>query len=153
MILSICTVFIIAKPLKSPHMNDEPFKNSALTTILTVSNLENSKHFYLEVLGGELFREYGGTSAVISFLNNWLLLVTPGGETPDKPGTTFEPPTDQSTIAHAFTIRVENCQNSYEILKSRGAKFITPPYDWGQEERCFFRDPDGHLFEISEYKA
>ncbi len=23
-------------------------------------------------------------------------------------------------------------------------------YDWGAEIRCFFRDPDGHLFEISE---
>jgi catechol 2,3-dioxygenase-like lactoylglutathione lyase family enzyme len=39
---------------------------------------------------------------------------------------------------------------AYKILKARGAEFITPPYDWGAEIRCFFRDPDGHLFEISE---
>ncbi len=26
----------------------------------------------------------------------------------------------------------------------------TPPLDRGGEIRCFFRDPDGHLLEISE---
>ena len=33
---------------------------------------------------------------------------------------------------------------------SRGADFLTPPVDRGGEIRAFFRDPDGHLFEISE---
>jgi catechol 2,3-dioxygenase-like lactoylglutathione lyase family enzyme len=28
--------------------------------------------------------------------------------------------------------------------------FLTPPVDRGSEIRAFFRDPDGHLFEISE---
>jgi catechol 2,3-dioxygenase-like lactoylglutathione lyase family enzyme len=28
---------------------------------------------------------------------------------------------------------------------------LTPPYKRGQEIRCFFRDPDGHLFEISQF--
>jgi len=28
--------------------------------------------------------------------------------------------------------------------------FLTPPHDWGSEIRCFLRDPDGHLVEISE---
>jgi catechol 2,3-dioxygenase-like lactoylglutathione lyase family enzyme len=28
--------------------------------------------------------------------------------------------------------------------------FLTPPVDWGGEIRCFFRDPDGHLLEISQ---
>jgi catechol 2,3-dioxygenase-like lactoylglutathione lyase family enzyme len=27
---------------------------------------------------------------------------------------------------------------------------LTPPIDWGGEIRCFFRDPDDHLLEISE---
>lgn len=39
---------------------------------------------------------------------------------------------------------------AYEILKRRGAEFLTPPYDWAREIRCFFREPDGHLLEISE---
>ncbi len=130
-----------------------PFPSSEFTTILVVTDMEQSKHFYLDILGAELFREYGGTSTVIKFLGNWLLLVTSGGPTEDKPETHFLPPIDKNIVSHAFTIRVQDCQASYDILKARGAEFITPPYDWGQEVRCFFRDPDGHLFEISEYKG
>lgn len=37
-----------------------------------------------------------------------------------------------------------------QLLSSRGADFLTPPLDRGGEIRAFFRDPDGHLFEISE---
>jgi lactoylglutathione lyase len=37
--------------------------------------------------------------------------------------------------------------------RSRGAAFLTRPHDWGSEIRCFLRDPDGHLVEISQSKA
>lgn len=127
-----------------------PEPGMALTQILVVSDMELSKKFYLEVLGAELYREYGGTSTVLSFLNTWLLLVTGGEPTEDKPTITFAPPDDPDLVSHAFTIRVENCERSYQILKERGAEFLTPPYDWSGEIRCFFRDPDGHLFEISQ---
>ncbi len=127
-----------------------PSSSMALTHILVVSDIEKSKKFYVNVLGAELYREYGGTSLVLKFLNNWLLLVTGGEPTADKPDITFAAPDQPNTVNHAFTIRVEDCQQSYEILKERGADFITPPYDWGYEIRCFFRDPDGHLFEISQ---
>ncbi|MDZ7846198.1 MAG: hypothetical protein U5L96_05265 [Owenweeksia sp.] len=56
-----------------------PEEGMALTHILVVSNTEESRRFYTEILGAELFREYGGTSVVLKFLGNWLLLVT-GGE-------------------------------------------------------------------------
>ena len=52
-----------------------------------------------------------------------------------------------------MTIRVPDCQEAYAALKGRGANFLTEPYDWGAEIRCFFRDPDGHLLEISEAKG
>lgn len=129
-----------------------PFEASELTTILVVADLEKSKAFYQNILGAELFREYGGTSAVFKFLQHWLLLVTSGEPTEDKPDIHFKPPLDTQVVSQAFTIRVKDCIASYEILKKRGANFITPPYDWGQEIRCFFKDPDGYLFEISEYK-
>lgn len=129
-----------------------PFTGSELTTILVVSDMAKSKEFYIEALGAELNREYGGTSMVIKFLGNWLLLVTAGGPTEDKPETWFEPPVNKNMVSHAFTIRVKNCQKSYELLKTRGISFITPPKSQGVETRCFFQDPDGHLFEISEYR-
>jgi hypothetical protein len=52
-----------------------------------------------------------------------------------------------------MTLRVADCQAAYETLRSRGAAFLTPPYDRGSEVRCFLRDPDGHLVEISESRA
>jgi len=136
-------------------MNDDynPFENSELTTILVVSDMAKSKAFYVDVLGADIFREYGGDSLVLKFLGDWLLLVTPGGPTADKPKTHFVSPTDKDSVSHSFTIRVQDCKKSYEILKGKGAKFITPPSVNGAETRCFFRDPDGHLFEISEYRA
>jgi catechol 2,3-dioxygenase-like lactoylglutathione lyase family enzyme len=133
--------------------DQNPFKNSELTTILVVSDMEKSKAFYVDGLGAELSREYGGTSMVLKFLGNWLLLVTAGGPTEDKPDISLNPPQNPNEIAHAFTIRVEDCSKSYDILKERGVAFITPPFNRGAETRCFFQDPDGHLFEISEYNG
>lgn len=135
-------------------MKDEqnPFLDSALTTILVVSDMAKSKEFYVDALGAKIFREYGGDSLVIEFLGSWLLLVTSGGPTQDKPDTHFIPPENKDIVSHSFTIRVKDCQKSYDQLKARGVEFITPPFVRGAETRCFFRDPDGHLFEISEYR-
>lgn len=127
-----------------------PTSEMAITHILVVSDIEESKRFYLEVLGAELYREYGGTSVVLQFLGSWLLLVTGGDPTKDKPDVTFSHPGDPDSVSHAMTIRVPDCESAYQVLKSRGAKFLTPPVSSGTETRCFFRDPDGHLFEISE---
>jgi catechol 2,3-dioxygenase-like lactoylglutathione lyase family enzyme len=127
-----------------------PTKGMELTHILVVSDINKSKDFYQNVLGAEVLREYGGSSCVLNFQGSWLLIVTEGGATKDKPETEFVVPENINKISHSMTIRVEDCQKSYEILKSRGAEFITPPVDWGHEIRCFFRDPDGHLFEISQ---
>jgi catechol 2,3-dioxygenase-like lactoylglutathione lyase family enzyme len=133
-------------------MNPTPFPSEGveLTQLLVVSDLERSKRFYRDVLGASLHREYGGTSCVLNFQGRWLLLVTGGGPTEVKPTVTFAPPTDPEAVSHQLTIRVPDCRGAYETLRSRGAEFLTPPVDRGGEIRCFFRDPDGHLLEISE---
>ena len=130
-----------------------PTDDMALTHILVVSDVPRSRGWYTDVLGAELFREYGGDSAVLSFNGAWLLLVNGGGPTEDKPGVTLAPPTDPATLDHLFTIRVRDCRSTYETLRDRGALFLSEPIDHGSETRCFFRDPDGHLFEISEYRG
>jgi catechol 2,3-dioxygenase-like lactoylglutathione lyase family enzyme len=53
-------------------------------------------------------------------------------------------------MRHEMTIRVPDCHAAYALLTSRGAQFLTPPVESPWEIRCFFRDPDGHLLEISE---
>lgn len=130
-----------------------PTSDMAITTILVVSDIDRSRGWYTDILGAELHREYGGTSAVLSFNGAWLLLITGGGPTPDKPSVTLDIPADPSRMDHLFTIRVDDCPAAYEVLRHRGATFLTPPVTSGRETRAFFRDPDGHLFEISAYRA
>jgi catechol 2,3-dioxygenase-like lactoylglutathione lyase family enzyme len=132
--------------------SDFPTESMELTHILVVRDIENSKLFYNGVLGCEIYREYGGTSCVLKFQGSWLLLVTGGNPTKDKPKVVFTSPDSPNQVSHAMTIRVPDCQSAYDTLKFRGAEFFTPPVDWGSEIRCFFRDPDGHLLEISEVK-
>jgi catechol 2,3-dioxygenase-like lactoylglutathione lyase family enzyme len=130
-----------------------PSEGMELTHILVVTELERAVRFYRDVLGAELVREYGGSSAVFSFAGAWLLLVTGGGPTPDKPEVEFASVEDPSRVSHAMTIRVPSCPDAYETLRSRGAEFLTPPVTSEWEVRAFFRDPDGHLLEISEARS
>jgi len=133
--------------------NEFPTAGVEVTVLRVVGDLEKARHFYRDVLGSQEVREYGGTSAVLKFAGTWLLLVTGGGPTPDKPTVTFAPPQTSAVVSHELTIRVPDCRAAYEILKARGAMFLTPPVEYDWEIRCFFRDPDGHLLEISESKA
>jgi catechol 2,3-dioxygenase-like lactoylglutathione lyase family enzyme len=130
--------------------NEFPVDGVELTHLMVVSDMARSRWFYRDVLGAEVYREYGGTSCVLRFQGSWLLLVTGGGPTEDKPTVTFSPPADPDEVSHQLTLRVPDCRAAYAVLKSRGAEFLTPPVDRGGEIRCFFRDPDGHLLEISE---
>lgn len=127
-----------------------PAEGVELSVLLVVSDLARSRVFYRDVLGATIYREYGGTSSVLNFQGAWLLLVTGGGPTPDKPAVSFAPPQDPDTVSCQLTIRVPDCHAAYHTLRTRGATFLTPPFDRGGEIRCFFRDPDGHLLEISE---
>ncbi|MDH2392565.1 MULTISPECIES: VOC family protein [Streptomyces] len=131
-------------------MADEFPADTELTHILVVEDLRRAGDFYQRVVGAELVREYGGTSAVLRLSGTWLLLVTGGGPTADKPDVTFSPPADPGRVSHAMTFRVDDCRAAYDTLGARGAEFLTPPVDHGPEIRCFFRDPDGHLLELSE---
>lgn len=131
-------------------MSEFPTADMTLTHILVVEDLERATAWYRDVLGADLYREYGGSSAVFTFNGTWLLLVTGGEPTPDKPDIRFAVSDRTGSVDHSFTIRVDDCRAAYGTLRERGAEFLTPPYDWSGEIRCFFRDPDGHLFEISQ---
>jgi catechol 2,3-dioxygenase-like lactoylglutathione lyase family enzyme len=131
-------------------MTDFPRDATELTRLLVVSDLARSVAWYRDVLGAEIVGEYGGTSCVARLLGAWLLLVTGGEPTADKPTVTFAPPKDQDVVSGELIIAVPDCHGAYETLSARGAQFLMPPVDYDWEIRAFFRDPDGHLFEISE---
>lgn len=134
-------------------MSKFPSPDMAVTRLLVVSDISRSRTWYEDVLGATVTGEYGGTSVVLDLIGNWLLLVTGGGPTEDKPSVYFVPPDNPDRVSAELIFRVPDCQEAYELLKERGADFLTAPIERGSETRAFFRDPDGHLFEISEVTA
>lgn len=129
-----------------------PTPGVEVTQLLVVSDLAVSVRFYRDVLGAKLVREYGGTSAVFSLAGAWLLLVTGGPPTADKPTVAFVSPADPDLVSHEIVLRVVDCRAAFAALSERGAPFLTDPVESAYEIRAFFRDPDGHLIEISEAK-
>jgi catechol 2,3-dioxygenase-like lactoylglutathione lyase family enzyme len=125
------------------------FSASALTHLLVVADTDVSRDWYVDLLDASVYGQYGA-SVVLELLGNWLLLVEGGGPTPDKPTVTFAPPADPGRVSTQLIFRVEDCREAYELLSGRGATFLTEPVDHDGEIRAFFRDPDGHLFEISQ---
>ena len=128
-----------------------PTDGMELTRLLVVRDIARATAWYRDVLGATVVREYAGTSVVLQFLGDWLLLVTGGGPTRDKPTVSFAPPDNPNTVSAQLVMRVPDCQAAYGVLSKRGAQFLAPPVRWDHGEiRAFFQDPDGHLFEISE---
>jgi catechol 2,3-dioxygenase-like lactoylglutathione lyase family enzyme len=123
-----------------------------LTRLLVVADLARSVAWYRDVLGAELVGEYGGTSAVFRFVGCWLLVVTGGEPTADKPTVTMAPPTEPDLASAELIAAVPDCRAAHAELVSRGAAFLADPIEYAWEIRAFFRDPDGHLFEISQRK-
>ncbi len=129
-----------------------PADATDLTRLLVVRDLAVSVGWYRDVLGAELVGEYGGTSAVFRFVGCWLLLVTGGGPTADKPTVTMASPADPSIATAELIVAVPDCRAAHAELAARGARFLADPVEYPWEIRAFFDDPDGHLFEISQRK-
>ena len=127
-----------------------PTAGTELRHLLVVSDYARSVAFYRDVLGATVVREFPGTLCFLNFAGNQILLTVAGGPTPDKPTVTEAMPTNPDRVTSELAIRVTDCSAAYEALRSRGAEFLTAPVDWGYEVRAFFRDPDGHLLEISQ---
>ena len=129
-----------------------PAHATDLTRLLVVADLARSVAWYRDVLGAEIVGEYGGTSALLRFVASWLLLVTGGGPTADKPTVTMDAPTDPDRASAELIVAVPDCRAAHSELVGRGAVFLADPVEYPWEIRAFFRDPDGHLFEISQRK-
>ena len=127
-----------------------PTDSVELKYLLVVSDYTRSLAFYRDVLGATLVREISDVLCLLSLGGGEIMLTIGGGPTKDKPTVTFASPTDPDRVISELVIRVPDCLTAYEVLRSRGAEFLTPPVDWGYEVRAFFRDPDGHLLEISQ---
>src|SRR5215468_9645120 len=125
-----------------------PTEGFVLTHFIVSSDVERSRRFYTEVLGGEALLE--GELSIVALANGWITISVGGGPTEDKPTVTLEPPSDPDRASSFLNIRVADIRFVYEQWSARGAKFLTPPIDRGNEIRCYMRDPDGHLIEVGQ---
>ena len=115
------------------RMSTFPTDDMELTRLLVVSDVGRAREWYENVLGAMVYREYGGTSVVLQLLGNWLLLVTGGGPTDDKPTVTMTPPDHSDRVSAELIFRVPDCRGAYETLRGRGAEFLADPVDTGDE--------------------
>ena len=125
-----------------------PEEGIVLTHFIVTADVERSRRFYADVLGGEVLRD--GEPTIIALANSWIIINLGGPPTDDKPTVTLETPRDPDHVSSFLNIRVADIHACYEQWRGRGAAFLTPPTDRGAELRCYLRDPDGHLIEVGQ---
>jgi lactoylglutathione lyase len=125
-----------------------PETDMALTVLLIVEDQDRTRAFYEQVLGASVVRERD--PVILNFHNSSIIANVGGPPTEDKPHVTLAPPVEPDMAQSALNIRVSDARAVYELWKSRGAHFLTPPVDHGGELRCYLHDPDGHLIEVGQ---
>src|SRR5262245_65994946 len=99
-----------------------PTEGIALTHFIVSSDVERSRRFYTEVLGGEAVLE--GELSIVALANGWVTIGGPGGPTDDKPTVTLAPPSDPDHASSFLNIRVAVLGAVYERWSGRGAEFM-----------------------------
>jgi catechol 2,3-dioxygenase-like lactoylglutathione lyase family enzyme len=125
-----------------------PTEGIVVTQFIVTSDVDRSRRFYVDVLGGEVL--LAGEPTIVALANSWIVINAGGPPTDDKPTVTLEPPRDPDRVSSFLNIRVADINTVYRQWRARGAEFLTPPTDRGAELRCYMRDPDGHLIEVGQ---
>ena len=125
-----------------------PSEGILLTHFIVSDDVERSRRFYSEVLGGEIV--LAGEPSIVALANGWIIINVGGGPTDDKPTVTLEAPPNPDRVSSFLNIRVADIQAVYADWSARGAEFLTPPKEHATEIRCYIRDPDGHLIEVGQ---
>jgi catechol 2,3-dioxygenase-like lactoylglutathione lyase family enzyme len=125
-----------------------PREGIVLTHFIVSDDVERSRRFYTEVLGGETV--WAGEPSFVALANSWIIINSGGGPTDDKPSVTLQTPSDPHHASSFLNIRVADIDAVYAQWSARGAQFLTPPKAHAHEIRCYIRDPDGHLIEVGQ---
>jgi catechol 2,3-dioxygenase-like lactoylglutathione lyase family enzyme len=125
-----------------------PAEAILLGHFIVSGDVERSRRFYTEVLGGRVL--FSGVPTVIGLANSWIIINAGGGPTDDKPAVTLETPRDPDRVSSFLNFRVKDIAAVYAEWSARGAQFLTPPKQHAYEIRCYVRDPDGYLIEVGQ---
>jgi catechol 2,3-dioxygenase-like lactoylglutathione lyase family enzyme len=127
-----------------------PPEDIVLAHFIVSEDVERSRRFYTEVLGGRVAFSGPGGLTYVALSNCWIIINVGGGPTDDKPAVTLETPRDPDRVSSFLNIRVRDIHAVYAEWSARGAQFLTPPKQHQYEIRCYIRDPDGHLIEVGQ---
>lgn len=139
---------------------------------LTVSNIEESIKFYKEVLGlkydGQMVMEGEATERLfalkncrvkVAYLNGSDEVMAPPVELIEfvsEKAKVIENKLNQTSISE-LCFYVENIDETYETLKSKGVEFLSEPqyFDltsqgFGKSKAVYLKDPDGIVLELME---
>lgn len=126
-----------------------PRDGIVLAHFIVSDDVERSRRFYTEVLGGRVVFS-SGELTYVALANSFVIINVGGGPTDDKPAVTLETPRDPDRVSSFLNIRVADVESVYAEWSARGAQFLTPPKQHAYEIRCYIRDPDGHLIEVGQ---
>jgi len=120
---------------------------------MTVSDMDRSLDFYVDLLGLELVlhkkNKDGGELAFLDAGGGMLEMAAPAGGA----NRSADVPNGRSGLRH-LTFRFDNVDDTYAKLEAAGVDMIEPPRPAANSEVlrkvAFCRDPDGIIIELSE---
>src|ERR1700722_397679 len=83
-----------------------PPEGIVLAHFIVADDVERSRRFYTEVLGGRLV--FSGDVTYVALANSWIIINVGGGPTDDKPGVTLRTPDDPDLASSFLNTRVSD---------------------------------------------
>ena len=90
-----------------------PQEEILLTHFIVSDDVERSRRFYTEVLGGRVAFSSPGGPTNVALSNSWIVINAGGGPTDDKPEVTLETPGDPNRVSSFVNIRVKDMETVY----------------------------------------
>jgi hypothetical protein len=88
-----------------------PTEGIVLTHFIVSEDVERSRRFYTDVLGGEVVMD--GEPSIVALANSWITINVGGGPTDDKPTVTLEAPRHPDLVSSFLNIRVADIEAIY----------------------------------------
>ena len=95
-----------------------PEEGILLAHFIVSDDVERSRRFYTEVLGGRVV--FSGDVTYVALANSLIIINVGGGPTDDKPTVTLETPRDPDRVSSFLNIRVEDIQAVYDRVERPG---------------------------------